>query len=1172
MAKPWEFDIPTPEEVKAQQTADATPVDDTWGHFMDVVSNSLGRGLATSVPYLADVASVLNRRIPVNPKDALLGRGKFTQKASQLYSKVAGDEVPLTKAEERASTIAQGIGAAALPLGEVAGIPRALAAGAAGGAGAQIAHEIFPESDWAPLVGGLVGGVGPHFIEGGVRSAAAAKNIRAGASHPAYPDIVNTIVDLEGGGTLANPKVSPKGAMGVMQVMPDTARDPGFGIRPWDGKSQADLARVGRQYAAALTNHYDGDTAKVLAAYNGGFGRVDSLVKKFGDSWYEHLPSETRNYVYNGLNKLGPENHSRPDIRLVQDEQPPTAEQALINESFAPKAEPEVDPNVQELLNRGQDSNVADFTAARAKGTLTDDDLVAAERMLKEGKMNIDQFNELANSFYGDLPPALINHIEGKPFNPEDVLTPAERQDMDASVPKPVVDNTGYEKHTPYRGEPTPPANDLDNFHAGLMKDVKTRAQELQTQSQELHDNGTLPYEVGDRIHTPKAKELGQDPWEITGYFVDPKTPDRYGYRVARGEGDDAEHSVLLTSDPTFDAKYPEVFPKGRDAHVAEWQHLPAKGKKPVLKIIKDMLTDDSGTLRGDEPPIDRSYEGLDPEQKLEKALRSAVPVSAEQRRAYKEARAERAGYLDKLQQEKAGLSGFKQQAASLKGELPKAKFNSIAEHFTEEDINTLLNRINGSKQLLPFEKFRAQGALLKLLGSEGAKVPTPREIKLLSGVLHENIIKLLLDNRTLMSKFWHGVGEAANFPRTIMASFDLSAPLRQGAFFIGRPQWWSAFASMFKQWGSEKAFQAVQQSIRDHPNFLLAKKAGLAITDASGHFLSDREEAFMSHWAEKIPGVRMSDRAYSGFLNKLRFDVFNSIIEDGKKLGYNWDHDTKALKQLGNYVNAGSGRGNLGKFAQAAPVLNSVFFSPRYVASRFNLLNLPYYLFKADPLTRKNYLRDLTTYVGVAGTVLALAKMSGAEVNLDWKSSDFLKIKIGNTRRDILSGFGQIVHLVGQLATGQYTNAAGKTTDLGSGYGVKTRLDVLWNFIQSKFSPTVGWAADELRGTDLKHPKDLVGQEHTVTGEAANHLLPLSPQDIAAVLQDNGVTVDSGGVHGTPGQFSSAIEPGIESTLGVGIQTYQPRKAKVKGSKKSNPWEFGPPSSTSHKKQPWEF
>jgi hypothetical protein len=316
-----------------------------------------------------------------------------------------------------------------------------------------------------------------------------------------------------------------------------------------------------------------------------------------------------------------------------------------------------------------------------------------------------------------------------------------------------------------------------------------------------------------------------------------------------------------------------------------------------------------------------------------------------------------------------------------------------------------------------------------------------------------------------------------------------------------------------------------------------------------------------------------MSDRAYSGFLNKLRFDIFNKMIEDGNKLGYNWDHDTKALKQLGSYINAGSGRGNLGKFAQAAPVLNAGFFSPRYVASRFNLMNLPHYLIVADPLVRSAYIRDLATYAGAAGTVLALAHMSGAEVNTDWRSSDFLKIKIGNTRLDILSGFAQIAHLIGQLATNQYITAKGEKVDLGSKFGVKTRLDTIWNFIQSKFSPTVSWAADEMRGKDLAHPKDMVGQEHTALAEAANHLLPLYPQDVADTLKDNGTTVDTSGIHvQDPEGLAKAVGMSVPGVFGVGVQTYQPRQSKAKG--KKNPWEFDPSdlNKPSHSKNPWEF
>jgi hypothetical protein len=99
---------------------------------------------------------------------------------------------------------------------------------------------------------------------------------------------------------------SHAGAMGRMQVMPATARDPGFGIKPWDGKDLNDLARVGEQLLQALARKYNGDMSKAWAAYNWGQGRVDNLVRKHGDNWFQgNMPDETRNYVRQNMGMLG---------------------------------------------------------------------------------------------------------------------------------------------------------------------------------------------------------------------------------------------------------------------------------------------------------------------------------------------------------------------------------------------------------------------------------------------------------------------------------------------------------------------------------------------------------------------------------------------------------------------------------------------------------------------------------------------------------------------------------------------------------------------------------------------------------------------------------------------------------------------------------------------------
>lgn len=103
-----------------------------------------------------------------------------------------------------------------------------------------------------------------------------------------------------GGGLLR----SPAGAMGEMQVMPATARDPGFGVRPWDGSSPDDLARLGRDYRRAMEREFGGDPAKMWSAYNFGPGATKSLIRKYGDRWLDYAPDETRNYVNKNLRAL----------------------------------------------------------------------------------------------------------------------------------------------------------------------------------------------------------------------------------------------------------------------------------------------------------------------------------------------------------------------------------------------------------------------------------------------------------------------------------------------------------------------------------------------------------------------------------------------------------------------------------------------------------------------------------------------------------------------------------------------------------------------------------------------------------------------------------------------------------------------------------------------------
>jgi hypothetical protein len=87
---------------------------------------------------------------------------------------------------------------------------------------------------------------------------------------------------------------SEKGALGEMQVMPATSRDPGFGVKPARDDSPDELARVGRDYANTLLARY-GDPKLAAIAYNMGPGATDKWLAAGADM--SKLPRETQGYV-----------------------------------------------------------------------------------------------------------------------------------------------------------------------------------------------------------------------------------------------------------------------------------------------------------------------------------------------------------------------------------------------------------------------------------------------------------------------------------------------------------------------------------------------------------------------------------------------------------------------------------------------------------------------------------------------------------------------------------------------------------------------------------------------------------------------------------------------------------------------------------------------------------
>ena len=116
--------------------------------------------------------------------------------------------------------------------------------------------------------------------------------IRDSASKYGVPQkMIEAVVCVESGGKCN--AVSSAGAMGVMQLMPATAKE--LGVKnPFDVSENVD---AGTRYLKQLYDRYDGNWQNALAAYNAGMGNVDK---------HKGIPpfKETIAYVKNVFNRF----------------------------------------------------------------------------------------------------------------------------------------------------------------------------------------------------------------------------------------------------------------------------------------------------------------------------------------------------------------------------------------------------------------------------------------------------------------------------------------------------------------------------------------------------------------------------------------------------------------------------------------------------------------------------------------------------------------------------------------------------------------------------------------------------------------------------------------------------------------------------------------------------
>lgn len=399
-------------------------------------------------------------------------------------------------------------------------------------------------------------------------------------------------------------------------------------------------------------------------------------------------------------------------------------------------------------------------------------------------------------------------------------------------------------------------------------------------------------------------------------------------------------------------------------------------------------------------------------------------------------------------------------------------------------------------------------------------------------------------------------VGDSLNLSRAIMTSIDLSALFRQGGFVtFGHPlRAGRAFAETLPALFSENAEHRVMNEIKQRPNADLYRRHGLALTGIGAGTLNKIEEAYAARWLDKVALVegqiirnlarrarnlalaptRGSGRVYAAFLNQLRADSFDAMAATMTRTGVPTEAEAK---WIAGFVNTATGRGKIpGKRDNAGEIVNMLAFAPRLVASRFSLVTGAPILAAPSGRAKKAAVAEYARFLAGTAVVMSLLAYGlddeGDEeefsdhFTFDPRSSDFMKLRFGNTRIDPFTGLAQVSTFLAREIAGETVTAAGAVkplrpkwtlTDLRRAfgeevpahkldkdgkmpYGAKDNFDVVADFARSKMSPAAGASVNVLTGSDF------LGRPITLAGQAGEMLAPMSFGDIADVMEDQGI------------------------------------------------------------------
>lgn len=414
-----------------------------------------------------------------------------------------------------------------------------------------------------------------------------------------------------------------------------------------------------------------------------------------------------------------------------------------------------------------------------------------------------------------------------------------------------------------------------------------------------------------------------------------------------------------------------------------------------------------------------------------------------------------------------------------------------------------------------------------------------------------KEFFKYKLINRTKGEKIKNGIWEAWGLTRLVSATGEFSFVGVQGLIqSVAHPTYAKeAFKTAMRSFSSESKTQQWLNNIKAQEWYPELKQSKLALTEVHAE-IKAREELYVSDYANMIWNVlgfplklksktafekwksaspfSAFERAAVGYLDTLRVMRFL----DGKKMleenGISFAKNPEAYKQMANAINTMTGRASLGAAEQIAPALTKIFFSPRNWASLLKTAT-PYAFYHFGKMrsgaegfkpsvAQKMAISDFSKYLGLTISMMALATAyfnndddEETSVEFDPTSSDFGKIKIGDTRVDPWGGRIQQVVLLSRFISESIKDGQGETIPLGVPFKTPTRKDLLIEMATNKLAPSASMIEKYL-SSRVDEQDDRVtkyGQPYEFSEELKEKLHPIYWGTVNDLLKDDKTALD---------------------------------------------------------------